>query len=95
MLAEKIAEETAMVANAYGIALSAQTIIQSLEHTYEAHKNHFTSMAQDVQRKRKTEVAYINGGIVQKAKEKGLQVPYTEAVYWLLRVMEDTYDLQQ
>ena len=52
-------------------------------------------MAQDVQKKRKTEVRFINGGIVKKAKEKGIEVPYTEAVYDLLRIIEDTYDMQE
>lgn len=93
-LAAKIAEETAMVANAYGVKASAESIIKDLENTYTAHKGHFTSMAQDVQKKRKTEVDFINGGIVKKAKEKGLKVPYTEAVYDLLKVIENTYEMQ-
>lgn len=93
-LAARIAEETAMVGQAYGVKVTSEQIIKSLENTYTAHKDHFTSMAQDIQRKRKTEVSFINGGIVKKAKEKGLKVPYTEAVYCLLRVIEETYDMQ-
>ncbi|MCI2063120.1 MAG: 2-dehydropantoate 2-reductase [Eubacteriaceae bacterium] len=93
-LAEQIARETAMTANAHGVKASAEAIIASLENTYTEHADHFTSMAQDVRRRRKTEVSFINGGIVKKAKEKGLEVPYTEAVYCLLRVIEETYDQQ-
>lgn len=93
-LAAKIAEETATVANAYGVIASADSIIRNLENSYTAHKNHFTSMAQDVQKKKKTEVEFINGGIVKKAREKGIEVPYTEAVYDLLRIIEDTYEMQ-
>lgn len=69
-LAAKIAEETALVANAYGVKVSAESIIKSLENTYVAHKGHFTSMAQDVQRKRKTEADFINGGIVKRPEKK-------------------------
>lgn len=94
-LAAKIAEETAMVANAYGVKASAESIIRNLENSYIAHKDHFTSMAQDVQKKKKTEVEFINGGIVKKAREKGIEVPYTEAVYDLLRIIEDTYEMQE
>lgn len=94
-LAAKIAEETAMVANAYGVKASAGSIIRNLENSYIAHKDHFTSMAQDVQKKKKTEVEFINGGIVKKAREKGIEVPYTEAVYDLLRIIEDTYEMQE
>lgn len=93
-LAARIAQETAMVAQAHGVQVTAEQIIKSLENTYVAHKDHFTSMAQDLQKKRKTEVSFINGGIVKKAEEKGLKVPYTEAVYYLLRVIEETYDMQ-
>ncbi len=93
-LAARIARETAAVANAHGVNASAEEIIKSLENTYVAHKDHFTSMAQDVQRKRKTEVLFINGQIVKKAKEAGMEVPYTEAVYDLLRVIEETYQMQ-
>lgn len=93
-LAAKIAEETAMVGQAHGVDVKAENIIHSLENTYIVHKEHYTSMAQDLKHKRKTEARFINGGILDKAKEKGLQIPYTEAVYCLLRTIEDTYDMQ-
>ena len=93
-LAAKIAEETAMVGQAHGVNVKAEDIIHSLENTYKVHKDHYTSMAQDLKNKRKTEARFINGGIVAKAKEKGIQVPYTEAVYCLLRTIEDTYEMQ-
>lgn len=93
-LAFHIADETAMVAQAHGICVNGESIKSSLRSAFENHGDHFTSMAQDVMKKRKTEVAYINGGIVQKAREKRLSVPYTEAVYDLLRVIEETYDFQ-
>ena len=93
-LASKIAEETAMVGQAHGVDVKAEDIIHSLENTYVAHRDHYTSMAQDLKNKRKTEARFINGGIVAKAKEKGLKVPYTEAIYCLLRTIEDTFDMQ-
>ena len=48
-------------------------------------------MAQDVQKQRKTEVDFINGQIVRRAKEKGIDVPFVEAVYLLLKVVEGSY----
>lgn len=93
-LAAKIAEETAMVAQSHGVDVKGEDIIRSLENTYVVHKDHYTSMAQDLKNKRKTEAKFINGGIVAKAKEKGLQVPYTEAVYCLLCTIENTYEMQ-
>lgn len=93
-IAFAIARETAEVANAYGIHVQADKIISSMEFAFEHHKGHFTSMAQDVQHKRKTEVDFINGQIVKKAHEKGIAVPYVETVYMLLKVVQSTYELQ-
>lgn len=91
----KIAHETAAVAAAYDIEVDAEEIIKSVQYAFGAHSDHYTSMAQDVQRKRKTEVDYINGEIVRRAKAKGIEAPYTEAVYMLLKVVEGTYGLFQ
>lgn len=93
-LARHIVEETVMTAKAHGVTITVEQVMKSIEFAFEAHSGHFTSMAQDIQNKRKTEVAYINGGIVKKAKEKGLSVPYTETVFDLIRVIEDTYNYQ-
>lgn len=91
----KIANETAAVAAAYDIEVDADEIIKSVNYAFVAHSDHYTSMAQDVQRKRKTEVDYINGEIVRRGKAKGIETPYTEAVYMLLKVVEGTYGLFQ
>jgi len=93
-LAFNIAREVAKVANAHGIRASADAIIKNLEKTFVVHELHFTSMAQDVLNRRLTEVQAINGAIVNKAKEVGINVPYTESLFALIRVIEQTYDLQ-
>lgn len=89
-----IAKETVAVANAHGVKASEQKVIDTLTNTFTAHKDHFTSMAQDILKKRQTEVAFINGGIVKKAKEVGLEVPYTETLFALIKTMENNYDIQ-
>lgn len=93
-IAFAIAEETARTAQAHGVMVEADAIRHSLEFAFENHKGHFTSMAQDVLHKRPTEADFINGQIVKKAHEKGLQVPYVEAVYLLLKVVQGTYPIQ-
>ena len=90
-LTKQIARETVAAANAWGVNIEAEKIIENIEYAFQAHRAHYTSMAQDVLAGRKTEVRFINGEIVRKAREKGIPVPYTEAVYDLLRVVEETY----
>ena len=89
-----IAREAAAVANAHGVKASEQRIIDTLTNTFTAHEGHFTSMSQDILNKRKTEVEFINGGIVKKAKEVGIEVPYTESLFALIKTIENTYDMQ-
>ena len=89
-LVAKIARETAAVAAAYGVHVDVEEIIKSTSYAFEAHKDHFTSMAQDVQKGRKTEIEYINGEIVRRAHDKGIEVPYTEKVYMLMKVVQES-----
>ena len=90
-MAFEIARETAAVAQAYGIKADAEKMIESITFAFEHHSDHYTSMAQDVMNQRKTEVDFINGQIVKKAKEKDVSVPFVEAVYLLLKVVEGSF----
>lgn len=91
LIAFEIARETAAVAQAYGVKADAEKMIESIGYAFEHHRDHYTSMAQDVQNQRKTEVDFINGQIVKRAREKGIEVPFVEAVYLLLKVVEGSY----
>lgn len=94
-LCYKIAEETCRIANAHGVPAQAEEVKETLRKTiFELHKNHLTSMTQDVLNKRKTEAAFISGGVLQKARELGLEAPYNETLFCLLHTIESTYDLQ-
>ncbi|GAB3066679.1 ketopantoate reductase family protein [Virgibacillus ainsalahensis] len=90
-----IAKEAVAVANAHGVAASEETVINNLTTIFRIHKNHFTSMSTDIVNKRKTENEFINGGIVKKAREVNVEVPYTEALYDLISTIENTYDMQK
>jgi 2-dehydropantoate 2-reductase len=90
-LAFNIARETVMVAKAWGVQASEKTVIDNLCLSFEAQKNHVPSMGQDIFSKRRTEIDSINGQIIKKAREKGLAVPYTETLYALIRIIEESY----
>ena len=91
LIAFEIARESAAVAQAYGVKADADRMIESMCYAFEHHQDHFTSMAQDVLNQRRTEVDSINGQIVKRAREKGIEVPFIEAVYLLLKVVESSY----
>jgi 2-dehydropantoate 2-reductase len=87
-LAFQIAREAASVAQASGIGASQDRVISSLEYSFVHHKDHYPSMAQDVMKKRRTEIGSINGEIVRQGEAKGIPVPFTKAVFELMKVVE-------
>ena len=92
----KVSDETCRVANALGIKADAAAVRETLRKTiFELHQDHFTSMAQDILNHRKTEAAFIPGGVYMQAKNAGIDAPYNEMLYALLHVAENTYDLQK
>ncbi|MGI6755717.1 MAG: ketopantoate reductase family protein [Atopobiaceae bacterium] len=94
-LCNNIVDETCQVAIAYGVELDATRVKNDLRRKiFGPDKDHITSMAQDVIRKQRTEVGSINGAIVKYAAAKGMNAPYNEAMFCLIRSIESTYDLQ-
>lgn len=96
MFLKKLAEEVCAVANAKGIPMDAKEYWKrECENMDQVPKDqhHFTSTVLDVHKKRKTEIEFLNGALVREGKKCGIPTPYNEAIYSLLRVREDTYDL--
>jgi 2-dehydropantoate 2-reductase len=52
---------------------------------------HYPSMLEDVDRRRPTEVELINGALVRKAQELGVDAPLQTAIYALVRAREASY----
>ena len=52
---------------------------------------HYPSMLEDVDSRRPTEVELINGALVRKAREHGVQAPLHTALYRLVKAREASY----
>lgn len=52
-----------------------------------------SSMQEDIQLKRPTEIDYINGEVVRYARSLGMQAPFNEAVIAQIKRLEQTYAL--
>lgn len=83
--------ETAAVARAKGIELDEierwNTIVTVLEKAGPAK----SSMLQDVEKQRRTEIDVINGAIADAGRETGVATPINDAMIWLIKSMEDTF----
>ena len=67
--------------------------LAKVEAVCEATANNISSMLQDVLRKKRTEIDFINGVIVRQAQELGIPVPVNALLVDLVKTIEATYDL--
>jgi 2-dehydropantoate 2-reductase len=87
-LMREILKEGILVANSIGIELPYTPFLNRLEEILKKTALNKSSMLQDIERKRKTEIDYINGYILKRAKEKNIDVPLNRAFYILIKALE-------
>ena len=80
--------EGVAAANAGGVAIEAQPILDLTEVSVTDHADHEASMLQDVKAGRRTEVDAINGAIVRAARAAGVATPVTETLWRLVKLEE-------
>ncbi len=92
-LIKGITRELVEVANRKGISLDYEKSIAHVKELGEKVRPHYPSLSQDVARKVPTEIDALNGAIVREGKEVGVETPYNEVVYKLMKIIESTYDV--
>jgi 2-dehydropantoate 2-reductase len=80
--------EGVAAANASGVAIDAQPILDLTVVSVTDHADHEASMLQDVKAARRTEVDAINGAIVRAAQSAGVPTPVTETLWRLVKLEE-------
>ncbi len=93
-LAENVVREVELVARAEGVKLPRDPLA-ALREAVEATSSNKSSMLQDIEARRPTEVDFINGVVVRLAVKHGIHVPYNEALYLLVKSVEDLYDVEK
>ncbi|WP_066157060.1 ketopantoate reductase family protein [Halalkalibacter krulwichiae] len=85
-----IVDEIIVVAEAEGINLNKEVIVKMIVDVFDPKMsgNHLPSMVQDLHSGRPTEIDYLNGAIVEKAKRHNIAVPTNELIYHLIRMLE-------
>ena len=87
-VATAAAREVGRVAEAAGIDLSPHAAAAAVEQVAAATAANTSSMRQDVQAGRRTEVDAIGGYVCERADEHGVDVPVNETMTRLLRAWE-------
>ncbi|MCG0276956.1 MAG: 2-dehydropantoate 2-reductase [Thermanaeromonas sp.] len=91
VLMEKAVLEALKVAEAKGIRLVVSDPLGYVKEVARATANNISSMRQDVERLRPTEIDVINGTIVREGKVLGIPTPYNESLMLLIKALEKTY----
>jgi 2-dehydropantoate 2-reductase len=89
-LIDDMADECVRVAEAQGIKLEFDPmyLVKKIRSGQAPLTKHAGSMAQDIEAGRETELEAMTGYVVRKAKELGVPMPVTEAVYRMAKGVE-------
>ena len=85
------AREVARVARAEGVDLTPEAAAAAVERVAAATADNTSSMRQDVAAGRPTEVEAIGGYVLERAHERGIDVPVNRTLTRLLRAREAGY----
>jgi len=85
--------EAIRVAKRKRIKLIYDDPLAKVEAVCEATAANVSSMLQDVLRKKRTEIDFINGVIVRQAQESGIPVPVNSLLVDLVKTIEASYNL--
>jgi len=84
----QIVYESVSVAEAAGAAVDAEEILTKVWSVARATRDNKSSMFQDLERGRRTEIDAINGALVARARELGVEAPRNELMRDLIRSAE-------
>ncbi len=82
----EVVRECIAVAEAEGVVLAAD-LAERIDRTVAGYKN-FSSMYQDITKRKKTEIDYLNGKIATLGKKHGIPTPVNETLAGLIRFLE-------
>lgn len=85
---EKLAREGAVAAKAAGVDLDPGALAARAADVARRTADNRSSMLQDIERGRRTEIEAITGEILRAAQAKGLDLPYNRKAYALVRGVE-------
>ncbi len=83
-------EEAILVARAKGFPVGLEMIERVIGVARATARNR-SSMGQDVDKKKRTEIDAINGAIVRFARETGIPTPVNQTLTWLVKILESNY----
>ena len=93
-LQRELVEEALEVAKRKEIKFIHQDMVKEVALICEKTSANVNSMLQDVLKKRKTEIDFINGAIVREGKKLNISTPLNQVITNLIKAVEEAYQKQ-
>jgi 2-dehydropantoate 2-reductase len=90
-LQQGVVREVIAVARAEGIVLDFNTSMQAVERIAQTMPAQFSSTAQDMARRKHSEIDHLNGFIARRGRELEIPVPLNQALHALVKLVEVGY----
>lgn len=85
-------QEAIAVARGQGVALSYDERWAAIDALAGRAVGGKPSMLQDVENRRPTEIDVVNGAVVEAGRRLGIATPYNQAMVWLVKSLEATFE---
>ena len=90
-LGKQIILETRKVAQADGVEVSEDECLEMFHKIVDSNQTNKSSMAFDIQYKRKSEIDFINGSVSKIGKKHGVPTPLNDMLYKIIKIKEGTF----
>ena len=90
-LQRTVVGEVVAVAAASGVELPLAAAIEAMERIAPAMPAQLSSTAQDVARRKTSEIDHLNGFIVRRGREVGVATPVNQALHALVKLVESRH----
>jgi 2-dehydropantoate 2-reductase len=90
-LMQNLVSEAAKVARGKGAQVEGDPV-EKVKRAAEATRENRSSMGQDFDHRRKTEIDAINGAVVREAQILGIPVPFNQAITDLVKAIEQSFE---
>ncbi|GAD90828.1 2-dehydropantoate 2-reductase [Vibrio halioticoli NBRC 102217] len=87
-LIQALCVEISEVMTAEGLTCDSDALFAKSQQVIQATSENFSSMHQDIQHQRRTEIDYITGYLLQRAKAQQILTPYNQTLYQQIKQKE-------
>jgi 2-dehydropantoate 2-reductase len=87
-----IVREVVALAQAEGVALQVEPSLQAVERIARTMPAQYSSTAQDVARRKPSEIDHLNGFVARRGRELGVAVPVNQTLHALVKLVEAGYE---